>query len=69
MKELDRSSVVLGHEYKINERSRIVTKLYGTGARRDWQRQDFGYNNLTEQGTPAIPPRDLYATYASFFHW
>ncbi len=64
VKELDRSSVVLGHEYQINERSRIVTKLYGTSARRDWQRQDFGYNNLTEQGTPALAPNDVYATYA-----
>ncbi|MDX1960080.1 MAG: TonB-dependent receptor [Leptospiraceae bacterium] len=64
LKEVERSSAVLSHEYTINSTSRVVTKLYITNSRRDWQRQDFGYNNLTEQGTPALPPSDLFATYA-----
>jgi Fe(3+) dicitrate transport protein len=65
LKEVERNSVVLGHEYQIADDHKLITKIYGTGARRDWQRQDFGYNNLDAQGRAALPPdTDYFTTYA-----
>ncbi|MCB1178761.1 MAG: TonB-dependent receptor, partial [Leptospiraceae bacterium] len=64
-KEVSRDSIVLGHEFQISENNKLITKAYATGARRDWQREDFGYNNLNQFGRASIPPAtDLFATYA-----
>lgn len=67
LKQVERNSAVLGHEYTINENHKIITKIYGTGASRNWQRQDYAYNNLTANGSPALPPSDTFATYAPSF--
>ncbi len=64
LKDLNRTSAVLGHEYTLNENNRIITKVYATGAQRNWQRQDYAYNNYNQYGTASIPPTDTYQTYA-----
>lgn len=65
-KEVIRNSGVLGHEYTINEHLSIISKIYATHAKRNWQRQDFAYNNLNDFGVESKPSANTYAIYAPF---
>lgn len=64
LKVVKRSSGVLGYEYTMSDKLKFIARIYGTHAIRNWQRQDFSYNNINNFGVPAPPPDDLYATYA-----
>ncbi len=45
-----RYSLSLTHHLFINKQSRITTKAYGYTTTRNWQRQDFSYNNFDAFG-------------------
>jgi Fe(3+) dicitrate transport protein len=63
-KILSRSSVVIGYEYTPSEEIRIISRVYINNARRDWQRQDFTYNNLNQFGVESLPPDDLFLAFS-----
>ncbi len=63
-KYLNRSSFVIGHEYNLNLDFRLITRIYSNSAVRNWQRQDFTYNNLNQFGVESAPPSDLFLAYS-----
>ena len=63
-KYLNRNSTVLGHEFTINESMKLISRIYNNNAVRNWQRQDFAYNNLNSLGVESSPPSDTYATFS-----
>lgn len=63
-KYLNRNSTVIGHEYTISENTRLITRVYTNNAVRNWQRQDFAYNNTNTYGEAAQPPSDNFATFS-----
>ena len=67
-KEVERNSSVLGHEFQIQANTKLITKVYYTVANRDWQRQDYSYNNRdATTGKINSAPSDVYATYTPSF--
>jgi Fe(3+) dicitrate transport protein len=66
-KYLNRNSVVIGHVYTYNDSIKIITRLYSNQAIRNWQRQDFTYNNLNSNGVESPPPSDLFLPYSPGF--
>ncbi|PJZ68236.1 TonB-dependent receptor [Leptospira perolatii] len=63
-KILTRDSIVISEEHSFSKDWKLVSRLYGTNATRNWQRQDWSYNNLDEFGRPALPPGDTFAIFA-----
>ncbi len=63
-KYLNRNSTVLGHEFTINESMKLISRIYNNNAVRNWQRQDFAYNNLNSLGVESSPPSDTYVTFS-----
>ncbi|MEM7182418.1 MAG: TonB-dependent receptor [Spirochaetota bacterium] len=68
-KEVNRNSGVLGHEFTISPKFKLITKVYATHADRNWQRQEFAYNTLNSFGIATTAPSDTYATYAPAPIW
>ena len=67
-KEVDRNSAVFGHEYQLSDQFKLITKVYYTSASRNWQRQDYSYNNRDPlTGKISSAPSDTYATYSPSF--
>lgn len=63
-KLLHRNAIVIGHEWTMDDSSRLVTKVYGTEARRDWNRQDFLFDDVNANGVVNPPPQDNYQTFS-----
>jgi Fe(3+) dicitrate transport protein len=63
-KTLARNSFVIGYEYTPTEDLKFVSRIYMNQARRDWQRQDFNYNNKNQFGVESLPPDDLFLAYS-----
>jgi Fe(3+) dicitrate transport protein len=43
---------------------KLISRIYNNNAVRNWQRQDFAYNNLNSLGVESSPPSDTYATFS-----
>ncbi|HMW04678.1 MAG TPA: TonB-dependent receptor [Leptospiraceae bacterium] len=63
-KYLNRNSTVIGHEFTITDQMKLITRIYNNNAVRNWQREDFAYNNINTNGVAASPPSDTFMTYS-----
>ncbi len=61
-REIERYQTVLGHEYRINDHARLITRFYANQTRRDWGRQNYSRNNdLTKDLKPSASIREYDA--------
>ncbi|WCL48832.1 TonB-dependent receptor family protein [Leptospira sp. GIMC2001] len=61
VREIERYQTVLGHEYTISDKARVVTKFYANQTKRNWARQNYSRNvRLGER-----KPSDTVAEYDS----
>lgn len=57
--EVRRYSISASHNLLISSNTKLTTTLFGYTTTRNWQRQDFAYNSVSEDGVLAPPPSNF----------
>lgn len=54
--EVRRYSISASHNLLISNKTKLTTTVFGYTTTRNWQRQDFAYNSVDDEGNLAPPP-------------